>query len=81
MRTRLCFSLLPDNRANIFRNRWESDVNTYPALDSQLDLGPVYEYEYSTRYATTIVLVILLSHWATAMLTVLPYLGGALMTL
>jgi sphingomyelin phosphodiesterase len=24
-------------------------VNSYPALDSQLQFGPSYEYEYSTR--------------------------------
>lgn len=28
---------------------WYSDVNTYPALDAQLDAGPSYQYEYNTR--------------------------------
>ncbi|KAJ3489575.1 hypothetical protein NLI96_g2003 [Meripilus lineatus] len=30
---------------------WRSDVNSFPALDSQLDVGPTYSYEYSTRAA------------------------------
>jgi hypothetical protein len=28
---------------------WRSDVNTFPSLDSQLDFGPAFEYEYNTR--------------------------------
>ncbi|KAF9270730.1 sphingomyelin phosphodiesterase, partial [Marasmius fiardii PR-910] len=30
---------------------WSSDVNSYPELDSQVERGPVYTYEYSTREA------------------------------
>ncbi|RDX52009.1 sphingomyelin phosphodiesterase [Lentinus brumalis] len=30
---------------------WKSDVNTFPQLDGQLEFGPTYEYEYSTREA------------------------------
>ena len=30
---------------------WKSDVNSFPALDSQLSVGPTYSYEYSTRDA------------------------------
>ncbi|KAL0580838.1 hypothetical protein V5O48_001214 [Marasmius crinis-equi] len=30
---------------------WASDVSTYPELDSQIERGPVYSYEYSTREA------------------------------
>jgi len=29
--------------------RWKSDVSSYPSLDSQLEFGPAYSYEYSTR--------------------------------
>lgn len=29
--------------------RWRSDVSTYPDLDSQTEIGPVYTYEYNTR--------------------------------
>lgn len=28
---------------------WKSDVNAFGALDSQVEVGPTYEYEYSTR--------------------------------
>ncbi|TFK41947.1 Metallo-dependent phosphatase-like protein [Crucibulum laeve] len=28
---------------------WKSDVSTFPALDSQIQVGPSYAYEYSTR--------------------------------
>jgi len=28
---------------------WRSDVNTYPSLDSQIEFGPAYAYEYNTR--------------------------------
>jgi len=28
---------------------WFSDVNTYPALDSQIRFGPTFEFEYNTR--------------------------------
>jgi sphingomyelin phosphodiesterase len=28
---------------------WSSDVNSYPLLDAQLELGPTYAYEYNTR--------------------------------
>ncbi|KAJ7110353.1 Metallo-dependent phosphatase [Mycena crocata] len=28
---------------------WRSDVNTYPSLDGQLEFGPSYALEYSTR--------------------------------
>ena len=28
-----------------------SDVNTFPALDSQIRFGPTYKHEYSTREA------------------------------
>ncbi|KAF8230055.1 hypothetical protein L208DRAFT_1438751 [Tricholoma matsutake] len=28
---------------------WKSDVSTYPALDHQIQIGPVYSYEYNTR--------------------------------
>ena len=31
--------------------RWKSDVNAFPLLDSQIQFGPTYEYEYSTREA------------------------------
>ena len=31
--------------------RWKSEVKNYPALDSQLEYGPSYEYEYNTRGA------------------------------
>ena len=30
---------------------WFSDVNSFPALDSQIQFGPTYTYEYSTRQA------------------------------
>ncbi|WVQ76951.1 hypothetical protein IAR50_006630 [Cryptococcus sp. DSM 104548] len=30
---------------------WYSNVSTFPSLDSQLDFGPSYAYEYSTRSA------------------------------
>ncbi|TDL28043.1 Metallo-dependent phosphatase [Rickenella mellea] len=30
---------------------WRSDVSSYPTLDSQIDIGPAYVYEYSTRQA------------------------------
>ncbi|KAK7058586.1 hypothetical protein VNI00_002222 [Paramarasmius palmivorus] len=30
---------------------WFSDVNTFTSLDSQLDIGPIYNYEYNTREA------------------------------
>ncbi|KAG7099737.1 hypothetical protein E1B28_001552 [Marasmius oreades] len=30
---------------------WSSDVSEYPELDSQIERGPVYTYEYSTREA------------------------------
>ncbi|KDQ63152.1 hypothetical protein JAAARDRAFT_188759 [Jaapia argillacea MUCL 33604] len=30
---------------------WRSEVNTFPALDSQLQYGPTYSYEYNTRQA------------------------------
>jgi sphingomyelin phosphodiesterase len=35
---------------------WRSDVNTYPELDAQLEAGPSYGFEYSTRevYGTPI---------------------------
>lgn len=33
------------------KTSWRSDVNSFPALDSQLDVGPTYSYEYSTRAA------------------------------
>ncbi|KAF4604855.1 hypothetical protein EYR40_003637 [Pleurotus pulmonarius] len=35
---------------------WRSDVSTFPGLDSQLELGPTYAYEYNTRetYGKTI---------------------------
>ncbi|KAF8899142.1 Metallo-dependent phosphatase-like protein [Infundibulicybe gibba] len=35
---------------------WKSDVSTYPSLDSQVEHGPVYSYEYNTRetYGKTI---------------------------
>ncbi|ESK92126.1 ser thr protein phosphatase family protein [Moniliophthora roreri MCA 2997] len=35
---------------------WSSDVNTFPSLDAQVDVGPVYTYEYNTRetYGKTI---------------------------
>jgi hypothetical protein len=29
--------------------RWRSDVNTFPSLDSQIEFGPTYAYEYNTR--------------------------------
>lgn len=29
--------------------RWTSDVSQYPKLDSQIQFGPVYSYEYNTR--------------------------------
>lgn len=29
--------------------RWISDVNSYPALDAQIALGPTFTYEYNTR--------------------------------
>ncbi|KAI0070334.1 Metallo-dependent phosphatase [Panus rudis PR-1116 ss-1] len=28
---------------------WKSDVNSFPVLDSQLQFGPTFEYEYNTR--------------------------------
>ncbi|KAH7904866.1 Metallo-dependent phosphatase-like protein [Hygrophoropsis aurantiaca] len=28
---------------------WQSSVNDYPSLDSQLEYGPTYSYEYNTR--------------------------------
>jgi hypothetical protein len=28
---------------------WRSEVNNFPALDSQLDFGPAFGYEYNTR--------------------------------
>ncbi|PPQ90943.1 hypothetical protein CVT25_008254 [Psilocybe cyanescens] len=28
---------------------WISDVNSYPALDTQVALGPIFTYEYNTR--------------------------------
>ncbi|KAF9011062.1 Metallo-dependent phosphatase-like protein [Cyathus striatus] len=28
---------------------WRSDVNSFPALDSQIEQGPAYTYEYNTR--------------------------------
>lgn len=28
---------------------WTSDVSSFPALDSQLEFGPTYGLEYSTR--------------------------------
>ena len=36
--------------------RWKSDINSYPDLDSQTAFGPVYTYEYNTRetYGKTI---------------------------
>ncbi|KAH7917911.1 sphingomyelin phosphodiesterase [Leucogyrophana mollusca] len=30
---------------------WKSSVNEFPALDSQTQVGPTYEYEYSARQA------------------------------
>ncbi|GJE85857.1 sphingomyelin phosphodiesterase [Phanerochaete sordida] len=30
---------------------WMSDVNTFPSLDSQIEFGPTYKHEYSTREA------------------------------
>ncbi|EIW82649.1 Metallo-dependent phosphatase [Coniophora puteana RWD-64-598 SS2] len=35
---------------------WRSSVNDYPALDNQTEVGPTYEFEYSTRdaYGTNI---------------------------
>ncbi|KAF9502285.1 Metallo-dependent phosphatase [Pleurotus eryngii] len=35
---------------------WRSDVSTFPGLDSQIELGPTYTYEYNTRetYGKTI---------------------------
>ncbi|KAJ3988481.1 sphingomyelin phosphodiesterase [Lentinula detonsa] len=30
---------------------WKSDVNTFPDLDAQLQFGPTYAFEYSTREA------------------------------
>ncbi|KAJ4472551.1 Metallo-dependent phosphatase [Lentinula edodes] len=30
---------------------WKSDVNVFPELDSQLEFGPTYAFEYSTREA------------------------------
>jgi hypothetical protein len=31
--------------------RWKSDVNSFPDLDGQIDHGPAYSFEYSTREA------------------------------
>jgi sphingomyelin phosphodiesterase len=30
---------------------WFSDVSAFPSLDSQLEFGPTYKYEYSSREA------------------------------
>ncbi|KAJ3761911.1 sphingomyelin phosphodiesterase [Lentinula raphanica] len=30
---------------------WKSDVNAFPELDSQIEFGPTYAFEYSTREA------------------------------
>ncbi|EKM61347.1 uncharacterized protein PHACADRAFT_180479 [Phanerochaete carnosa HHB-10118-sp] len=30
---------------------WFADVNAFPELDSQIEFGPTYQYEYSTREA------------------------------
>lgn len=37
------------NRTLTLLPRWKSDVNSYPDLDSQVEFGPTYTYEYNTR--------------------------------
>ena len=32
-------------------SRWRSDVNSFPSLDPQIENGPTYVYEYSSREA------------------------------
>ena len=42
--------------AEYFEPRWKSDVSAFPALDHQIEFGPAFTYEYSTRdtYGTNI---------------------------
>jgi hypothetical protein len=32
-----------------FLSRWKTDVNSFPSLDSQIQNGPTFVYEYNTR--------------------------------
>jgi hypothetical protein len=50
MRIRTTYIFLPLLCRNVYcLRRWKSEVKDYPALDSQLEFGPSYEYEYNTR--------------------------------
>lgn len=37
--------------AYLRENRWQADVNSFSALDDQIEIGPMYSFEYSTRAA------------------------------
>lgn len=45
-----CLPFSPSNTETA-THRWFANVSDFPALDSQLEMGPTFELEYSTREA------------------------------